>query len=566
MGLFSDTCDTPIDPATGRALTGEALQAALAEKKSPRCRASVKKKAKFCSKCGSPAPGGWIRCPNPKCGKWVGNESAFCPHCRQPLNPGDRLEVEGGRWVRPEGELARRFETMNLIHEMKTAGLVVEAGTRALLLDGGKVKDVLEAGTHTVESVGHKINHWGNPPPRTVVLVDATEHELEIVLSDLRDVQQQLVDLRIVLRWQVGRKERQMEQFFAQAMGGQTRISTTKMISFLEDELRSRLKVELRNLDAEAYLSDLEGREKLLNALGKGLGDSLGLYGLEITQVPVLDISCPEVEELLERSGSLLRQQRGWSLEQETMSLEKAMHAERTRHAFDTRDLTEATRHEQAMRDLARATEQEQAELRSREDLKRSQAERDLDVKNLVLDDQRSNKVKDELNVDEIDRLSHQRTLDKDMAEHDQSVRKTKDALELRKLKDGMKHEEGKLEIERLSMKAKVLQDLKPEVLLALEPDASVRKDLQSFFELRAKGEMSPEALLVLLAEKSPSAGQALFEKSGLERKNWERLIETERSDLREMLDRQERMFNRAQDTTSEAAKSRPGAKVNVRK
>lgn len=565
MGLFNDTCDTPIDPATGRALTGEALQAALAEKKSPRCRASVKKKAKFCSKCGSPAPGGWIRCPNPKCGKWVGNESEFCPHCRQPLNPGDRLEVEGGRWLRPEGELARRFETMNLIHEMKTAGLVVEAGTRALLLDGGKVKDVLEAGTHTVESAGHKINHWGNPPPRTVVLVDATEHELEIVLSDLRDVQQQMVDLRMVLRWQVGRKERQMEQFFAQAMGGQTRISTTKMISFLEDELRSRLKVELRNLDAEVYLSDLEGREKLLNALGKGLGDSLGLYGLEITQVPVLDISCPEVEELLERSGALLRQQRGWSLEQESMSLEKAMHAERTRQAFDTRELTEATRHEQALRDLARETEKGHADLESDGGLKSAKLEQDLGLQNRVQDDQRDNKVKEALNVDEIDRLSHQRTLDKELSEHELAVKKTEEAIRLRRMKNEMEHDDGKLQVELLAAKAKVLQDLKPQVLLALEPDAAIRKSLQEFFELQMKGEMSPETLMVLLAEKSPNAGRALFEKSGLEREAWERLLDTERKDLRDMLDRQERLFNRAQDTTSEAAKSRPETRIDVR-
>lgn len=559
MGFFSDRCNTPVDPATGRALSGEALQTALQNPKAPRCRAAVKKKAKFCSTCGSPAPGGWRRCPNPKCRKWVGNESEFCPHCRQALNPGDRFEVVNGRWQRPAGELARRFETLNLLDDIKRNGLVIDAGTRALLLDGGKVKDVLEAGTHSLESLGHKVNHWGNPPPRTVVLVDASEQILPLVGHNLRDARHQAVNLNLTLRWSLGRKERQMEAFFVEVLKGEERLRGDAVNDGLEEELSSVLKVAVANLDGESLLRDPEGREKLHQELGERLQQSLATYGLELTRVTALEVSMPEIEALLDREGAGTRERRGLDLEKEELERAAVAEAMRTRRAFESRETQAQTGHEAKLRDLAREGET----LDASHGVRMTKAEQELELQNRLKDNERDNRKRDALSDDEIDRLTHQRSLDKDLSEHELNVRKTKDALELRKLKNAQTHEDKQKEIELLSMKAKVLADLKPEVLLALEPDPSVRRDLQGFFELRAKGEMSPETLLVLLAEKSPQAGQALFQKAGLDRQAWENLIQTQRQDLREALDRQERLFNKAQETTSQAAKS-GGADVQI--
>ena len=85
MGIFFDTCNALIDPTTGRALTGEALERAQNDPKWPRCGNRVSKRARFCNACGKPAPGGWWKWP--QCGKWIGNDSHFCPHCNAPLYP-----------------------------------------------------------------------------------------------------------------------------------------------------------------------------------------------------------------------------------------------------------------------------------------------------------------------------------------------------------------------------------------------------------------------------------------------------------------------------------------------
>lgn len=62
MGLFADRCESLIDPRTGDALTGAALEAAVQDPKTPRCGNRVPKAARVCTKCGHAAPGGWWKC------------------------------------------------------------------------------------------------------------------------------------------------------------------------------------------------------------------------------------------------------------------------------------------------------------------------------------------------------------------------------------------------------------------------------------------------------------------------------------------------------------------------
>ena len=112
MGFFYDTCNALIDKNTGRALSGEALVAARKDPNWPTCGNKVPKRARFCNKCGKPAPGGWWRCP--QCNKWIGNDSRFCPHCNAELYPDERVDMAGGVWHKEPGQFAQRFEVGNV--------------------------------------------------------------------------------------------------------------------------------------------------------------------------------------------------------------------------------------------------------------------------------------------------------------------------------------------------------------------------------------------------------------------------------------------------------------------
>ena len=183
MGFFSDKCMALVDKNTGKALSGEALEQARQDPKWPRCGNSVSKKAVFCSKCGSPAPGGWWRCPG--CGKWIGNDSHFCPHCNTPLYPEDRVAMAGGVWRKEPEYFAQRFEVGDIKRLLENR-LQVQEGTAAVLMDGGEVCGILEAGIHQPDGLARKINWFGNPPPRSVVLIDAGEVIVPLHVEGLR--------------------------------------------------------------------------------------------------------------------------------------------------------------------------------------------------------------------------------------------------------------------------------------------------------------------------------------------------------------------------------------------
>jgi hypothetical protein len=165
-------------------LPRRALELAKKDPKAPRCGNTVKKAARFCSKCGSGAPGGWWQCP--ACGKWVGNESNFCWNCNQPMNPERRPGMSGGVWQRSAAVFAEKFDAGDIKRLLKENGLIVEAGTAAILMDGGRFKDVLQPGRYNLDGLARKINNWGDPPPRTVVLVENGDLVLPLRIDNLR--------------------------------------------------------------------------------------------------------------------------------------------------------------------------------------------------------------------------------------------------------------------------------------------------------------------------------------------------------------------------------------------
>ena len=204
MGIFSDECTALIDKNTGAALTGEALEQARRDPTWPRCGHQVSKRARFCSACGSPAPGGWWKCPS--CNKCIGNDSHFCPHCNTPLYPEDRVNIAGGVWHKQPVFYAQRFEAGDIKREL-IQNLQVQEGTAAILMDAGEVNDVLEAGSHNLDTLSRRINWFGNPPPRSVVLIDVGEVVVPLHIEGLRTAEHFPIEFygEVILRFTGGK-------------------------------------------------------------------------------------------------------------------------------------------------------------------------------------------------------------------------------------------------------------------------------------------------------------------------------------------------------------------------
>jgi hypothetical protein len=328
MGLFSNRCEALVDRQTGMALSGEALRAARDTKGWPVCGHRVSKKAKICSKCGAGAPGGWFRCA--ACGKWIGNDSNFCPHCSARLHPDTRVDMSGGVWEKDGAVFAQRFEVGDVARLLKQENLQVQEGTVALLLDGGKLVKRLEAGRHNPASLARTVNWFGNPPPRSLIMVDAGDVRLPIEIEGLRSAEKIPLTFAgdLVLRFDAGAAD----EFVGNGLKGRRELTYAALGELLAGEVRA----EVQALCAKTPMADLafdpERRKRLTEALREGLKRTCGRLGIAFSHVATADFEGEEYEKLVEAEGGLALKRRELEFSQamrETLSRER-MHEFKT--------------------------------------------------------------------------------------------------------------------------------------------------------------------------------------------------------------------------------------------
>lgn len=302
MGFFSDDCMALIDKNTGRALTGEALEQARRDPTWPRCGHRVSKKARFCNACGSPAPGGWWKCPS--CNKWIGNDSHFCPHCNTPLYPEDRAAMAGGVWRKEPEYYAQRFEVGDIKREL-VQKLQVQEGTAAILMDSGAVSDVLSAGAHEVDSLMRRINWFGNPPPRSVVLIDVGEVIVPLHVEALRTAEHFPIEFfgEVILRFKGGKDA--ARAFTSNVLKSERVCAFPDLAKRLEPVIRGPVDELCTMSSLDDLVRDPERRIRLQERMTERIKADLDACGLEVVRVSSAEFTGDEYEEYAERLGDV---------------------------------------------------------------------------------------------------------------------------------------------------------------------------------------------------------------------------------------------------------------------
>ena len=329
MGLFHDKCTAIVDAVTGEVLTGEDLNEAKAQQAKwfgghtlangrawKVCGHSVPKKARVCSKCGSRAPGGWVKCP--VCHEWIGNESRFCPHCNHPIHPEERIDFAGGIWDHDAGLFAQRFEIEDAAKILKQ-GIHVQEGTVAVLLDSGKESGILGPGRHNADGTLRKINWFGNPPPRSVIMVDSGDVVFKLDIDGLHTADEDIIRMvaEVTLRFVPSRAD----DFIANYMKDAREVAYDEV----GDMLRSESEYAAQNLCVKTNVEDLVKdplrRESFEDELSRTLRDLLKRRGLELVRVGSVDFISADYEALREKYGELEKARRQFEYDQKLMEL-----------------------------------------------------------------------------------------------------------------------------------------------------------------------------------------------------------------------------------------------------
>jgi len=489
MGIFSDKCHSLINSDTGKALTGDALMAAKQDQSTLRCGNAVKKSAKFCNKCGSPAPGGWWKCPS--CSKWVGNESHFCWNCNTPLHPEQRAGIAGGRWQNRAGVFAEVLEVGDIKKLLKD-GLIVSEGTVALVLDSGAYKDFLMPGSHNVDSLARKINNWGSPPPRTVILVEASEVVLPIRAENLRSAEDLEVRFygEVILRF----NPKLAKGFVANLLKSQRELTLEEIGEALENEIRHAVEQFCTTSTIEDIVKDPARRLHLEDSLREVLERTVESWGIEVVRVSAAEFSGRAYEELRQKSGEVEEKRRDLEFNERLRELLKSEKMGEFKSESDLEEYIAQLAQERGVSDSHREHELTRLKQVQRHELEAAEAVHQMD--------EEDSRVSHDIGIDNL-RDAYARAKQVQDAEADIEVGKM--GLELRSEKEA-----GKLKA--MSGKADILKGVSMETRISLEEDPQKRAELIKLHTMEVMKGRSTEEILAIAAQESPEAARALTE------------------------------------------------------
>lgn len=540
------------------------------------CGRMVKVKAKFCSKCGGTAPGSWWRCGG--CGNLIGSESKSCPHCGRAQNPMMRLDISDGSWRKDEDIFAERFELQDIVPLMQN-GLNIQESQNAILLEGGAVVDILDAGFYQTQDIEKVANG-----DRSLVMVDRSEFVLPICVEKVRtsdDIEANLHAV-VVLRFD----PEKAKEFMCNLMGSSLYLKNDALTASLGyDEIAHCILADVdtaarevcNNTSIADLFKDADTRIKLEDYIALRLQRNLNAIGMSFIRLKEVEFESEVFDKLREMSGQIESKRKEIEFMQRADALANDATRREAMSEYEMEDFMNQLAHEKGIKDDLRQQEiermkktwerqQEKEALSHEHDLGDLQQMRQLDR------DRTDAEFKHEM----ID-LEHKKVLERKVAEQKSSlefmqlesqiqsikieVEKKKVAAEQEATAEWLRIKQNKQAFnqnQKIEMlKAASCADI--QALLMAEDDPDKRRDLLALYEQQQQAKMTPELLLAAAAARGNAAAA-----EALSRLNKEQLDAIERSKnenkeiFERMLQMNERMFNQATENMAKNSGS-PG-------
>lgn len=545
MGIFTDKCDTLIDPSTGRALSGAALEQAKTDKNWPRCDNRVHKAARFCNKCGSSAPRGWWQCPS--CKKWIGGEAQFCSHCNTPLYPDERSVMAGGAWRKDAELFAQRFEIGD-INRLLQNDLQVQEGTIALLLDGGAVCGILESGRHNKDSIGGKKIVSENMQPRSLVMIDIGDIILPLRVDGLRTMEHHPIEFYGEVILQFGNTSTAAVAFLENALKDARHLSYDDLRESLQGVLRTAINSMCAASSLDDLVRDPERRVRLHDTMTRIINDDIKRKGLQLIRVSSAEFTGDEYDEYVQRLGEVDIKRR----ELEYVETMRKLQNQAEMDAFKDAD---ALRTYKALIDnefeVSQATRDREWQL-----LKRNWEHDNIRHQQLLEIEQSDHTILKTRKMNDFAREENVENAGTDVKIQQmrfaQEMKEARDALELRKAKDAH-------ELELKEKDAKRRAGMKMEERLMDVDDPVLRRQLFDVLMAERNRTMTPEQILAEAAMNSPAAAEALAKMSDRSKQNAEQVLAEMKKLYADANERQDKNLKTMLEPAIEAAKRQPG-------
>lgn len=433
------------------------------------CGEKVKKAARFCNKCGTGAPNGWAKCSS--CSKWVGIDSEFCWSCKHPLHPDQQAAIAGGRWIRTTGVFAQRLDVGDL-KALFQKGLIIEQGNLAILLEDGKYKETLAAGTHNLDSAASTLLRFGLTLPKTVVMVDTGEVGLPLRVSDLKTKEGMSVDFYAEGIFEFDPAA--CDALVSHLPEGDGVINYGHLGKMLAGDLKQVLQSHCMATSIDELFKDPDRRLKLEATMETAFKEVLIRYGLKFNRLAGMDFTGAAYEKLRRQASEVEVARR--QVEYDT-KLRELMTPEKMAQFKDEHELEEYARQLAQERDLGDADRGHELDILKqahRHDLELSEAGHKL-----------------ELSIREREKQIADANLEAAVQEirTQQELKDTRNWMEVKKEKRQAANDD-------LKEKADIFVDMSLEQMLATVDDPARRDHLLKLYELQAKAGVNEKELL----------------------------------------------------------------------
>jgi len=205
-------------------------------------------------------------------------------------------QIEEHRWTAPEGQFAVRIQ-VNDLEGFFSKKLVVEPGTRALVIDDGAYLGEVPPDTYTLESFGRRLRFW-NKKQCTVVLVREEDFPISFLCGNLPTRENLSVEACVRLTVQID----DVGLFLKNLLGTRPEFSAEDLDGALAPLIRQALweavgRMSITELTAPEVRRDVDA------AVDQALGVSLARYGLKFGQVQMASIKHEKFDEHRRKLG-----------------------------------------------------------------------------------------------------------------------------------------------------------------------------------------------------------------------------------------------------------------------
>jgi hypothetical protein len=559
MGIYSDKCD--------------------------QCGHHVKKRAKFCSKCGNPAPGGWIKCH--KCRKWIGTDSEFCPHCKAPQHVSDRESIVEGVIKRSKGVFLQRYDLNKISSRLgKEQKLIIEHGNAALLMVDGKIAETLQPGSYSLnEGIFASLK---NKPNMSVFLIDSgeiifpysqmkikTREDLEVnlyteiifklnietahyLISNLLKSDSAIFHVKDFNAADEGLNQDIQDGITRNPLNTNLSNKTlqlgyTDFWDYFKTDLHNSVIKLCANVSIDALIKDPDIRFTFEDTLGRQVSEKAQSYSMNLVRVAAVNFYGPEYEKLRKAAGELEIKTREAVLEKRARKLLIESKKDKVTDEQDLQIYLDQLAYEYDIDSETKQNELEQLreELAHKLNLKSVVHEQEISSRKSEFNRGEDSKDVDHDIVQDQKRFANER--EKRKSNHLDEIGETTDWVKIRALKDAQK-------LTSEAEKMKVYSNYSVTELAAILPTDQVDKIIkirqaEAASKLEEKmADLSPEQILAMKAGDSPEAAKALAEiaKAKVDAGNKEAEIKAKMAEKAN--EQMERVLNKSLDANAKAA------------